>query len=367
MGEVAKCLGAWGLAYRTYVRSVPHADRKGRPGDIMASDTNALRRQLRQAGLTARAIDAVWPEWWSAEAEGSLSATTELRYTLARRLGLSPRSLFDGPPQFVWKDEAKFKNLAGATEQEAAVLASFGVAVGRCALGATRAHGELRGTITAADLRSSILASSPLVDLTGLLAFCWGVGIPVLQLALFPLARKRMHAITVRVNHRYAVFIGRESRFPAQVAYILAHEIGHIVLQHVAESAVLLEAEDPLRMQAKDAEEQTADRFALELLTGDPDLRVEADNEHFTATQLAYAASEASRERRIDPGVLALCLGHSTGRWRQGFGAQKLLPGGERDVAQFLNSLAREQLDWPALSFESQDYLRKVIGDASEP
>ena len=96
----------------------------------MASEARSLRRELRRAGITPSAIEAVWPEWWSAEAESSFSARTELRYTVARRLGLSPRYLLDGAAQFVWRDEAKFKNLGTTTDHQAIVLTSFGVAVG---------------------------------------------------------------------------------------------------------------------------------------------------------------------------------------------------------------------------------------------
>jgi hypothetical protein len=327
----------------------------------LASDSQSLRRELRQAGITARAIDAVWPEWWSAEAESSLSATTELRYTLARRLGLSPKSLFEGPPKFVWKDEAKFKNLGTQTDQELAILTSFGVAVARSVVEATQDRIDLPPSITASALRESILASAPLVDLRGLLSFCWGVGIPVVQLALFPLRYKRMHASSVRVEDRYAVLIGRRSRYPAQVAYGIAHEIAHILLHHVSDSAALLDVEDPLRVIDPDDEERAADRFALEILTGDADPRVQADRDNFTAPQLAHAALERSRERRIEPGILALCLGHATGRWPQIFGALKLIPPGEVNVGQLVNELARSQLDWPSLSLEKQDYLMKVM------
>ena len=65
-----------------------------------------LRRELRDAGIANSAIDAVWPQWWNDEAEGSLTATAELTYTVARRLGLAPSSLFAGEPQFLWRDEA---------------------------------------------------------------------------------------------------------------------------------------------------------------------------------------------------------------------------------------------------------------------
>jgi hypothetical protein len=97
----------------------------------LAGVEQSLRRDLENAGLTRAAIDAIWPEWWSAEAESSLSASTELRYTVARRLGLSPRALMEGQTRFVWRDEAKYKNLGATTRAEQGILTSFGIAVGK--------------------------------------------------------------------------------------------------------------------------------------------------------------------------------------------------------------------------------------------
>jgi len=332
----------------------------------MPSEANALRQQLRAAGVAPGAIRAVWPEWWSNEAELSRSAVAQLKYTVARRLGLSPRSLFDGPPRFVWKDEAKFKNLGAQSDQELAILTSFGVAVGRCAVDGTGQGAPLPRGVTAEMLRDVVLASSPIIGLRELLGLCWSFGIPVIQLALFPLARKRMHAITVQVRGRYAILVGRASKFPAPVAYIVAHELGHIVLRHVVDSAALVEAEDPLTTRNPDNEEAAADRFALELLTGDPAPVVQSNEPRFTAGQLAEAARIASADYRIDPGVLALCLGHSTGHWRQAFGALKILPPGEVDVGAGVNALAKSQLDWASLSLENRDFLITVMGELGE-
>jgi hypothetical protein len=277
--------------------------------------------------------------------------------------------LFEGEPRFVWTNEAKFKNLGAQSPQELAILTSFGVAVGRCAVEGTTSDGDLSG-LTAATLRASILASSNAVGLSELLTVCWALGIPVLQLALFPLARKRMHAITVRAGDRYAVLIGRESKFRAQVAYIIAHEIGHVAKKHLAESAALVEVEDPLKQEmatsaARDDEEHVADSFALELLTGTDTPLVEADREDFTATQLAKAAIEVSGARHIEPGILALCLGHTTGKWKQAFGALKVIPPGESDVPREVNALAKSQLNWSALTLERRDFLLKVMGEPS--
>ncbi|MGH3711292.1 MAG: ImmA/IrrE family metallo-endopeptidase [Pseudonocardiaceae bacterium] len=274
--------------------------------------------------------------------------------------------MFDGPPKFAWIGDAKFKNLGTETDQDRAILASFGVAVARAALGGLTPSPDLRPT-SAQDLRDAILQSSGHVGMGELLTFCWAFGIPVLNVTVFPLGQKRMHAMTVRVATRYTILIGRESSFPAQIAYVVAHEIAHVLLRHVSDNTALLEMGDPLISTQPDEEEAEADRFALALLTGYERPEILAEHDRFSARQLAQAALDAGPQHRIDPGVLALCVGHSTGRWARSFSALKLIPDGTADVRASINKLAASQLDWGSMSRENQDYLRKVLGSAHGP
>jgi hypothetical protein len=75
---------------------------------------------------------------------------------------------------------------------------------------------------------------------------------------------------------------------------------------------------------------------------------------------VAHAARNAATEARVDPGVLALCLGHSTETWKEVFGALKIL--GEIDVGGYINEVARGQLDWSALPLDSQAFLDTILG-----
>ena len=320
-----------------------------------------LRRELQQAGIATSAINAVWPQWWSEEAAGSVSATAELTYTVARRLGLSPRALFDGSAQFLWRDETKFKKLDAKSSGELAALASFGIAVGRAALAGTDPV-EVDLERDAVSLRQIFLDQGHLVDARQLSDFCWAVGIPILQLRIFPLGKKRMHAMTVQVNGRYAILLAHEHKYSATVAYLIAHELGHILLNHLVGSDALLEGEDPLTANGRDAEEEAADRFALELLTGSADPQVSADKKEYTASTLANTVISSGPPLGIDPGVLALCLGHSTGQWAQSMGALKILQPAEVDVGKQINRLAVNQIGWDSLSYANQEYLEIVMG-----
>lgn len=327
----------------------------------MALSPAQLRRELEHAGIANAAIDAVWPQWWSEEAASSVSATAELTYTVARRLGLSPRALFDGSAKFLWRDDTKFKKLDARSEGEEAALASFGIAVGRSALvGAPPS--PLNDSISAQALRESILSRGRLIDAAQLVYSCWAIGVPVIQLRVTPLNQKRMHAMTVQVEGRYAILLAHEYRYSAMVAYLLAHELGHVLLGHLTDSDALLEGEDPLTIGEKDEEERSADRYALALLTGSDHPDIATDTDVYTATTLANTVSIEGPRLRIDPGVLALCIGHSNGKWRESVGALKILQPAEIDVGEQVNHVARREINWDSISFGNQEYLERIMG-----
>src|SRR4051794_15067371 len=99
-----------------------------------------IKDRLGALGMNPAVVDAVWPAWWSDEAEHSSSARTELRFGVSRRLGIDPRSLLgaDEEPRFLWGgQEAKFKNLSNVSEVERTGLTSFGRAVASILLQAT--------------------------------------------------------------------------------------------------------------------------------------------------------------------------------------------------------------------------------------
>ncbi|SEF11770.1 ImmA/IrrE family metallo-endopeptidase [Jiangella alba] len=328
----------------------------------MALSPGALRVELRRAGIANAAVDAVWPQWWSSEAESSLSATAELTFTIARRLGLSPQDLLEGEARFVWRDEAKFKLLAATVSAEEQALSSFGCAVARAAVAGVPATGSA-ASYNAGEIRDAILREAPFVHAEALLAFAWGVGIPVLQLRIFPLAQKRMHAMTAAVGGRSAVLLARDSSYLAPMTFTLAHEIGHVMLGHLTGATAVVDVEDPfVSPESDDAEEAAADRFALELLTGEPRPTVLTNIESFSATQLASAVSEQGPRLGIEPGFLAMCVGHSTKQWEKVYGSLKIIAPGYQDVPGWLNSIAERQLDWLAMTEDSQDYLRVVMG-----
>jgi hypothetical protein len=321
--------------------------------------------------LSDGAISAAWPRWWSEDAEGSPSARAELRFGVARRLGLDPRSLLqDGEePRFLWREEARFKHLSGETDVERAGITSFGRAIAAILLTASSPPERELGGVTARELRESVLAAGqPYVALSDLLALSWALAVPVVHLRVFPWARKRMAAMTVNVSDRSAVLLGKDSSYPAPAAFYLAHELGHIALGHVAADRQIVDLEDDTpASDAEDQEEWDADAYALELLTGDPAPTVLPTGPGWAhGGALAQAALDAAEDLRIEPGTLALCFGHSTGDWQTANAALAHVYSDSHPVWAYINTIARQQLESSDLSLEALEFLDTVLGKTAD-
>lgn len=330
----------------------------------MPTYSKFLRKKLKNFGLSNLSIAAAWPDWWDKEAENSSSACTELQFSLARKLGLDPRSLLDEEePRFIWNDEAKFKHFSGKSDFERAALTSFAVPIARALIHASPPTDILQ-RLSPKEIRETILRSNPHVGLKELISLCWVLGIPVINLKVFPLSAKRMRAMTVNNEGRFVIIIGRESSYPAEVAYYLSHELGHIMLDHLKNNLAIVEFDGILKSphDGEDSEELEADRFALEVLTGSPEPIVLSKVENFLAKDLARKALEASNSLQIEPGTLALCLGHSTGNWRKVFASMKFIYSLNEPLWKTINSIANSQMDLSLLSDEFSSYMNMILG-----
>ena len=336
----------------------------------MTTKENAsqLRSRLRKLGLSDPAIKAAWPRWWSDEADTSVSARVDLRFSVARKLGLDPRSLLDDEqqPRFVWRDEARFKHLSGEGDLERSAITSFGKALGSVLIAASPPPISITGS-TAQDLRNLILREKqPYIRLLDLLSLCWSVGIPVIHLRVFPWPQKRMAAMTVRVDDRCAIFLGKDSMYPAQIAFYLAHELAHISLAHLASDPVIVDMEQAVpSLGEEDAEEGSADRFALELLTGDPRPIVLPAGPHYSARELARVALNSADKLRVEPGTLALCFGYSTKDWATANASMERIYSSAKPVWNEVNNIAQTQLALERIPDDALDYLEAVLGSES--
>ncbi len=323
-----------------------------------------LRRRLTGVGLSPSAIRAAWPPWWTPEAAKSLSAQTDLRFALARYLGLDPHSLLDQQrePQFVWGSDARFKRLTAEDDVQRESIASFGHAITSLLIAASAPARGIEGE-SASDLRRIFLDDGiPYIRLVDLLSLSWAVGIPVIHLRVFPGKHKRMSAMTVRHENRYAILLAKDSLYPAPIAFYLAHELGHLALSHLGDHTVIVDLDAESGSSEGDDEEIAADGFGLELLTGDATPTVVSLLGRASGRSLADVALRSGGALHIEPGVLAMCFGYSSGSWRTANAALPYIYASEGPAWLEVNTLAAEQLNLARLPLDGRAYLERVMG-----
>ena len=291
----------------------------------------------------------------------------ELQLGLAQRLSLDPLSLFDekAPLQLSYVGQPKFKHLALSEAQQRAAN-GFGAGLARLLLAATP-EGTHELPASALELRHLLLenALEPWVGFGQLLTLCFAFGVPVAHLTAFPAGIKGMAAMTTSVGQRGVIFTARKPTHPAQVAFYIAHELGHIALGHVRDGRSIVEALtlDPHETDdglPPDDEEAAADRFAFELLTGQPVLHVQGPSDRGTAKELLETAVKTGHALRIDPGLIILCFGRATGRWPFSGAALKMLPDHDVAVTAQINRALRSQLDPEMLSSDDRAFIDAV-------
>lgn len=270
----------------------------------------------------------------------------------------------------MWEgQQARFKNRSGEEPVELAGITSFGRAVSAVLIEAIREPSRAIVGRTAREMREAILGTDrPFVALGDLLALAWGVGIPVVHLRVFPWPQKRMAAMTVGLGGHWSVLLGKEASYPAHIAFYLAHELGHIALEHVASGDQIVDLEDDPDEDAagaerrEDPEERAADAFALELLTGRQSPTFLPERRGWaSASELARTARSVAEQLHIEPGTVALGYGHSTGDWQLANAAMRYIYPRPARIWAAVNDYARGQIDLERVGSDGADFLEAVL------
>lgn len=274
-----------------------------------------LYRQLGTVGFPRKYLrDIVLPSWWEDEIAYNPAGYAEGLMILSQNLGLDLSSMQNEavPAGLRNLGPCKFKKIGNTTDEEfilSRVLATRAIELITSAVPApVRSLPPSASTIRELILREG----AAWIDLSALLDYCWSVGLPVLHVSAFPPKAKKMDGMASTKNGHYGVVLCRNAKHTAWLLFILAHELGHIVRGHVTKDGVLIDQEVD-RTRSTDSEEQAANTFALELLSGHPMLEVIPVGDKPNARSLAHTALNAGTHERIDPGHLVLNCAYQMG------------------------------------------------------
>lgn len=323
---------------------------------------------FKELGVTAAQVRKLMPEWWDDEAAEDEGGMLELQMLLARRLNVSLESLQQAPPKPVFRDAVRrFKTVHPEGSTQLAVAASIANGLAQLIDSAVRGAPPPLA-ITPAQLRSELLELAPAVTLEALCQWSWSHGVPVVHIQGWPTSLRRPDAMCVRIGERPVILVVRNEKTPAKLAYLICHELGHVLLGHLRNigNAVLVDDTLPVDNQRSfhDEDEMAADSFAMTVMGGDS-LRAAANSllgkKNYTDLSLAVAAMDAARAHHLDAGQVILGWARLADDWQMANMALRFLMT-TGPAPEVINALARRAIDEDALSTDGKDHLMTLTG-----
>lgn len=321
----------------------------------------ALRTRLAAAGVKPKFLNkVVLPSWWEDSIAATAGGLREGASYICAHLGYSLSSLLDEkqPLAFAHTGAVKYKKAKGVSDEDVSLATHYALGVARAvaaamtdlpATGAVPSPEEWRKTLLA-------LSDKPWVCLRHILKAAWELGIPVIHLKNLPEGAKKPDALTTMVGDRPVIVVLNARKSPSWIAFIVAHELGHIHEKHLKPGQTLVD--EKIDIEAGEKDEMEANDFAVRLLTGFGDLGLNSTRS-MGMPQLASAAKTFGMSYRIAPGVAALNYGFTTGRWSVANGAVSLLEKDD-DAAVYLKQAMEAHLDLDALSDDSQEWITRA-------
>lgn len=334
---------------------------------MATADNPALRlfRSFKGLGLSATQVRRLMPEWWEDEAAREEGGLLELQMLLARRLNVSLASLQAAVPLPVFRETTqRFKTVHPDGSSQLAVAASIGHGLAQMLANAVE-HRPPVDSISAASLRQDLLATNSAVSLDSLCGWMWSHGLPVVHVTGWPDGLRRPDAMCVRVGQRPVTMVVRKEQAPARLAYLVAHELGHVMSGHLqaANNAVLVDEALPVDDQRtfSDDDEIEADAFAMTVLGGDLLLSTCRSllGPRYSELTLAVAALRACRDKPLDAGQVILGWGRLSEDWQLTNMALKYLMT-TQSAPVVINDVAKAHIDASALSADGRDHLARL-------
>jgi Zn-dependent peptidase ImmA (M78 family) len=270
-----------------------------------------LMRRLSSAGFPRDFVrPAILPDWWDADCERDPALLPDLEIRIARFL---QRSIADVRDPSV--------DLAAPVYAHAQLRRVHDVdrdRLGPAIHTALQIAGAVARSLRSADRpvtpepadalawRASLSTVGGSVRLDDMLGDLWGRGIPVVPVDVLPVPT--FQGLACVVDDRPVILIGHKIDQPGRVAFVVAHEIGHVAAGDCAPNQPVVDEDETV---ADDSDmERTADRFAT-LVTVGREAVPQIDGDNFRA--LAKRAAELEKTIGVDAGVVLFAWARRAG------------------------------------------------------
>jgi hypothetical protein len=285
-------------------------------------------QRLAKAGFKREFIQAaVLPDWWDEGCEDDPSVLQDLEIRAARFLGHPVAIVADptAPLAAPAYPAAQLRRVRDVSRDRLAPAIHAAMSVARAVVR------NLRGSVTRPDAsplpgdglqwRQQLVTSLASPRLEQIVGDLWRRGIPVVPLAIAP--APGFQAMACIAEGRPVVLIGYKNDEPGRVAFLVAHEAGHIAADDCAPDQPVVDEEDEI--PDTDSVEVSADRYATRVLVGQDEIPIVDDIARHDFKELARQASRLEQTSAADASSVIFSWARRTGDYATASMAVKAL------------------------------------------
>ena len=318
-----------------------------------------LMRRLSQAGFDKGFVrPALLPDWWDETCDQDPDLLPDFEIRVARFLGMPLTSIRDSDtalaiPQFPGAKLRRVRDVDGERLKPAIHLA---VRIAEATVRSLRdpTSQPVIPPIDGIEWRKKIESNGSALTLDQMLGDLWQRGIPVVPLEIIP--APSFQAIACIVEDRPVILLGYKYNEPGRVAFLLAHEAGHLAVGDCDSDHLVLDGEEGI---VDDADiEVNADQYAHDVLVGEKQIP-ELESREFKG--IAKESAEQERLTGIDAGIIIADWASRTRDYAKATLALKALyrsSGGRQQIGRYFNS----RVDVASATQSDRDLLRCVYG-----
>ena len=337
------------------------AKNPGKTENLKSQKFQTLMRRLSQAGFEKGFVrPALLPDWWDETCDQDPELLPDFEMRVARFMGL-PLSYVRDPdanliaPSYSGAQLRRVRDIDG-DRLAPAIHAAIQIAG---AVARNLRDPELKSVVPDSDglvWREEIQRVGSAIKLDDILADLWLRGIPVVPLEILPIPS--FQAITCIAEGRPVILISYKHDEPGRVAFLIAHETGHIAGGDCTSEHPVVDEEDGI-LDETDIETK-ADRFARRVLVGSDSIPT-LENGEFR--QLANDAIYQEKQTGADAGAIIGAWAAKTRDYSKATMALKALyrnSGARQQVFHHFNT----NVDIEDASDSDRNLLRCVYGES---
>ncbi len=261
---------------------------------------NTLMRRLSQAGFKRQFVaTALMPDWWEDSCAQDPAVLPEVEIRVARFLNAPLSAVRNGevalmPPSY---GDAQLRRVRDIHRDRLGPAIHTAIRVAEAVIRNLRYASLVETPPTDALKWRRLLQSVEVgpVQLADILGDLWARGIPVIPLNMLP--TPSFQGLACIVDEHPVIVLGHRYDEPGRVAFLVAHEAGHIAAGDCTPNAPVVDEDEDV--QDDSDMESAADRFATRLLVGEENSAI-SEKEGMDAKELAQQAVDLESQTGAD-------------------------------------------------------------------